>query len=525
MRASKIRAVPQRGEIKRFASDFLCIVERQIAMDRLSQARPRKEGVKSRRNKALYRYHRYLLLLTSISFLYPVCLATSAEIVRLKSDQDVTGIVSSAPAGTTFVFSPGTYRMQSIVPKDNDVFRGEGVVILNGSKLLEMHPDNGLWSADEARAKWNLGKCEKGYPLCWMLNDLFIDDQVQTPVEAITELGPGRWFYDDSAGKIYISTNPLGHKVEFGETPAAFSGTANGVKINHLIVEKYASPPQRGAIGGDGAAGQTPSWTVMNSEVRWNHGTGIQLGSNAHVDSCHIHDNGQKGLGSRGSSVLIENNEIARNNFAGYDTSWEAGGTKFIKTENLTVRSNYIHDNLGNGLWTDTDNFHTLYERNKVTDNTIIGIQHEISYDAVIRNNFVKGNHLGILVANSSNVEVYGNVVEVPINGTEGIRISNGQRGAGKYGPYVGHDNHIHNNMVIYLGSKGYSGLTGDLTTATGNTFDSNDYHLVGGGDDHWIWSSPKTIAAMRQMGMEQHGTITKILPVVPDPTHTDRPK
>jgi len=129
------------------------------------------------------------------------------------------------------------------------------------------------------------------------------------------------------------------------------------------------------------------------------------------------------------------------------------------------------------------------------------------------------------LVANSSNVEVYGNVVEVPINGTEGIRISNGQRGAGKYGPYVGHDNHIHNNMVIYLGSKGYSGLTGDLTTATGNTFDSNDYHLVGGGDDHWIWSSPKTIAAMRQMGMEQHGTITKILPVVPDPTHTDRPK
>jgi hypothetical protein len=30
------------------------------------------------------------------------------------------------------------------------------------------------------------------------------------------------------------------------------------------------------------------------------------------------------------------------------------------------VRGNYVHDNNGTGMWTDTNNIHTLYEDNLV---------------------------------------------------------------------------------------------------------------------------------------------------------------
>jgi hypothetical protein len=474
-----------------------------------------------------YDYVRCLLLLASILL---SCHAVAvAGTVRLNPGQDLAAIVRTAPPGTTFLFSPGIYRIQSIVPKDNDVFQGEGTAILNGSKLLEMHPDGGQWSAVEPRAKWGPGHCDKDHPRCWILNDLFIDNRIQTPVESLGELGPGRWFYDDTSGKVYISTNPISHQVEFGVTTAAFSGTATGVEISHLIVEKYASPPQWGAVGGsltgviqaERSTGKAQGWKVLNTEVRWNHGAGIELGSSARIESCNVHHNGQLGIGPHGANDLVEGNEIAYNNYAGYDFSWEAGGTKFSGTDNLVVRSNYVHDNLGNGLWTDIDNIHTLYEKNKVINNKGHGIRHEISYDAIIRNNLLKGNMAGIMVVLSSNVEVYGNVIEVPADGTDGIRIANGQRGVGAYGPHIAHDIHVHNNIITYLGPAGRSGLSGPLATATEVTFDSNEYHIVGGGDNHWIWSSgATTISAMHQAGLEQHATISSAPSTVPDPTH-----
>ena len=66
------------------------------------------------------------------------------------------------------------------------------------------------------------------------------------------------------------------------------------------------------------------------------------------------------------------------------------------------------------------------------------GIKHEISYDAIIRNNIVAGNGGSfdewlwgsqILVQNSSNVEVYGNFVEVAA-GSATVSVSSIRTGA-----------------------------------------------------------------------------------------------
>ncbi len=63
---------------------------------------------------------RHLLIL-----LFALDLVSWAQVTVHPTD-DVPRIVSSKPAGTTFVFTPGTYRLsQSIIPKDNDQFIGQ----------------------------------------------------------------------------------------------------------------------------------------------------------------------------------------------------------------------------------------------------------------------------------------------------------------------------------------------------------------------------------------------------------------
>ncbi len=461
----------------------------------------------------------YFFILLTVSMIETGLPAIAEDAVRLKPGQDVAAVVSAQPAGTQFVFSAGTYRMQSIIPKTNDVFVGEGTAVLDGAKLLEMEPDGRRWSAVAAPSRGDKTRCAKDHPLCWIFNDLFIDDQLQMPVESLDALKPGRWFYDLDSRKAYISTNPTGHTVELGVTSAAFYGTATGIQIRNLTVEKYASAPQNGAVGGQN--GKAQEWTVLDSVIQWNHGGGVALGPTSHVERCHINHNGQIGLVGHGNDIAIVNNEIAYNNYAGYNLDWEAGGTKVSGSDHLIVRSNYVHDNFGSGLWTDIDNIHTLYENNHVINNQNIGIHHEISYDAIIRNNIVKGNKVGILIVLSPNVEVSGNTVEAPTNGIEGIRVATGRRGGGTYGTYAAHDDYVHGNTITYLGSSGRSGASGPLVEGANIRFDSNEYHFVGGGATHFIWgSNSMTLSDLRRVGMEQHATVKNGLVPETDSAH-----
>ena len=54
--------------------------------------------------------------------------------------------------------------------------------------------------------------------------------------------------------------------------------------------------------------------------------------------------------------------------------------------ENATVDYNYVHDNYDVGLWADTDNDGFEFEYNYIVGNSI-GIQYEISYNALIEHN------------------------------------------------------------------------------------------------------------------------------------------
>ena len=206
---------------------------------------------------------------------------------------------------------------------------------------------------------------------------------------------------------------------------------------------------------------------------------------------------------------------------------WEGGGSKFAFTNGLIVRDNYSHDNNGFGLWTDINNINTLYENNTVIHNSGGGISHEISYHAIIRNNVLMGNGYQvqgdgwmwgdqIQIQNSSNVEVYGNKVDMTgAQGGNGIGLVQQNRGSGNHGPWVTTGNNIHDNIIVSKDGNGSVGGKADFNAAGmlngGNVWKNNTYYMPGG--DHFWWGDNTHSFAEFKAATGETGTLSQAYP------------
>jgi parallel beta-helix repeat protein len=205
---------------------------------------------------------------------------------------------------------------------------------------------------------------------------------------------------------------------------------------------------------------------------------------------------------------------------------WEAGAVKFVGTNGLVVRGNTSHHNLGLGFWTDIDNIYTTYENNNIYNNRDGGISHEISYNAVIRNNVLKDNGVPncgwiwggqIQVQNSPNVEVYGNTVTTSTAGCpNGINVINQNRGSGKYGPHQISNVSIHNNTVTMKNDAGFNGGGADYNASTvwnGTKFDYNTYHMPNTNANRFEWGgSWRNWNSFRSWGQDIHGSADTVI-------------
>jgi parallel beta-helix repeat protein len=300
----------------------------------------------------------------------------------------------------------------------------------------------------------------------------------------------------------------------------AFIGVPGGngpdnVTIRNLIIQHYVPGIQHAVISG---GGESWYWVIEDCEIRENRNVGLAASTGWLVRGNFVHHMGSLGVAGSGDAITYEGNEIAFNNTDNVDPGWEAGGSKFVYTTNLVLRNNYVHDNKGPGLWLDGNNIHALYEGNRITDNYGPGIDHEISYDAVIRNNVVEGNGFGatswidgagILVADSPNVEVYGNTVRYNNDGIAGKHTG---RGSGNYGPYQLKNLWVHDNVIVMeAGQTGVVTNTADPVFSAGwnNRFDYNTYTL-GTADKYYAWDPWYiTTSQWTAAGQDPHTTWT----------------
>jgi hypothetical protein len=433
---------------------------------------------------------------------------------------DITARVDTAPPGTAFTLKAGVHRLTgAVTPKEGMSFTGEPGAVVSGARLLSTFSREGsFWVASgqtqEGQRLGNVAQCFVESTRCTYPEEFFIDDAKLRHVASLSQVGPGTWYFDYPADKIYFRDDPAGRKIETSVAARAFGGTAANVTIRGLVIEKFASPFQEAAVRADSATG----WVIESNEVRWNHGVGILTGTRATARGNYAHHNVQLGMGGSGDDALVEGNEIAyNNNPQEINYGWAAGGTKWTRTRNLVLRGNYVHDNLGPGLWTDIDNISALIENNRVDDNTRCGIFHEISYDAVIRFNTAARNGSeatrpvrggGIQVTSSPNVEIYGNTL---VDNHAGFAINQDERGAGAYGPYELQNLYVHDNTVT-LAPGTYTGLGVTVPdwsyyTSRNNRFENNTYYLEGNSAPFWWQEAPRSVAEWQNFGQDVGGT------------------
>jgi parallel beta-helix repeat protein len=257
-------------------------------------------------------------------------------------------------------------------------------------------------------------------------------------------------------------------------TDFAFRSVADNVTIRNIVVTRYAPPPHEGAI--EAIWDRAQGWVIEDCEVSYNLWAGIRIGHGGIVRRCHVHHNGEFGLGGSADNGLIEDNEVSYNNTGGGHPDFAASGMKFISSEGLVVRNNHVHHNVGFGIWYDIDHNNGLIEGNISEHNGRDGILYEISYNGTIRNNTVRGNDgAGISVANSPDVEVYNNVIS---DNRDGILGLDANRGTGKYGVYTLTNLWAHDNTInLPQGLNGVWGETNSTFTSKNNRFDRNTYN------------------------------------------------
>jgi hypothetical protein len=431
--------------------------------------------------------------------------------VQIRPGAAIQAMIDGRPAGTTFCFGAGVYRLgQPIFPKSGDRLIGARGADLNGSKRLRSFDRRGsYWVATQQfqEARITDIPCEQsGYTGCRYPEGVFIDDR---PLWQVTDLGAlrhGAFFFDYAANEIYIADDPAGHVVETSVAPAAiagYSGTQDGVLVRGFLIEKFANLPTvlMAAIKpGNG-------WTIERNEIRLSSRMGVFVNDRTVVAHNFIHDNGQAGIRGEGDGVRIVGNRLTHNNIDRFDSGW-SGGVRVVHTRDLFVGGNTIVANDGPGIKTDTDNAHVVISGNQVLRNTGPGISHEKSGSALIVDNVLRNNArsgdgaaANIVIVGSHDVEIRGNRVYSPAR-VDGILLIDS-------GPGIGQID-VHDNL-IRMADGARTGLLGssDLSTYSllNISFHSNTYLLERRAADNWRWAGESLgIAGWKALGNDLDG-------------------
>ncbi|WP_410787550.1 right-handed parallel beta-helix repeat-containing protein [Kribbella sp. C-35] len=434
----------------------------------------------------------------------------SCEGVSIAPGNDIQSVIDGHPPGTTYCLSPGTYRIeQPLRPKEGDALIGHRGAVISGSKVLTDWRKNAHgWSAIGflPTAPGEHGECQPDVPTCAYAEDVFADKRRLSRVASLDAVTAGTVHADYSSNTITIGDDPQRHLVEQALAPSLVSSTADNVTVANLVLEEAANEAQTAAVESRQPHDAGTSWRITANEVRLHHGVGLGISDGAVVTGNYLHHQGQLGYGAWGAGSVIRDNEIAFNGVAGYSWAWEAGGGKSWQTERQTITHNYVHDNHGPGLWDDGGTIDTEYSANRITGNWGAGIQHELSYDATIKDNEISGNGVrhkgwawdaGIQIQSSGGtrlIEIAGNAVSDNANGI--VLIDSGHRvdeSPAPHGPHLVRNVWVHDNRVRMAAGQTTGAVQDIGDTAVfsrnHNRFEGNTYSVPSLTEPQFAWN------------------------------------
>jgi hypothetical protein len=450
------------------------------------------------------------------------CAAAEGSII-LRPGDDVAAIVAAAPRGSVFLFPPGLYRGVSITPKDGDRFIGlQHGAVLSGARVVGgFIADGSRWRAPFDAAPADLTARCLPDRACDRPEEVFIDGVAQRPVTSAAAVTGGTFFVDTRAGQLLLGSDPTGKAVEVSAIRHAFAGTAEYVHVGGLVIEKYATPAHEGAVGGAGPR----HWTIEDCEARFNHGAGIAVGDFSRAIHNAAHENGEAGIVASGLYVVVERNEIAGNNSAGFDAA-QAGGVLLADTLHAVLRDNIVHGNHGAGLRIAAGDA-TLYEGNRIAENDGPGILDAGSRAATVHDNELRANGGSVSGAaqlsliDAAGFDVYGNRLTVPDGGL-GIEVAlHGPRS-----PTDMRDDFVHDNDIALAGAAGaavalQAGGADEAALARSLHLDRNRYHAPTPDGRYWRWLGADralTFDELRAETGEEHDGAIDYVPAAEPP-------
>ena len=203
------------------------------------------------------------------------------------------------------------------------------------------------------------------------------------------------------------------------DTQAAFRAYIEDidyVTIRNLVIRNM---PQYGITASYHMADH---WTIEYNEIASNK-YGLEFAPDFTIRNNYIHHNvgnpSAPNAAERGGGYV--GNAAHNTTFDGNEIAYNGQEQKVGESANVTFLNNFVHHNLGDGIWYDTSrNASALIEGNRVEDNGRIGIAFESSIGATIRNNTVRRSAGdAILISMSQNAQIYNNTLEANVGGIQ----------------------------------------------------------------------------------------------------------
>jgi parallel beta-helix repeat protein len=395
--------------------------------------------------------------------------------VLVQPGQLTQALLNSHPAGTTFALAAGEYRLTGYldVPSGDQLLGFAGAVISGGKDISSGWTSDGAghWfiGGQTPIADWSYSSPDGvdvcgSNPNCHLAADVWLDHSALNVVTSVGAVGAGSFYFDKSAGRIYIGVNPAGHLVETNGdvlTTSGRSGVIQGTNVTfrNLVVEEMGTNQWGGAMLIQGTS------VIDHSKVWLNHMDGISGYGSTAVTNSIISNNGETGIANAVHTVT--NDEIAYNNSYGFSGGWDAAGLKFANTgtSNTTLSQNWVHNNYANGIWYDTVGTNNVIENNVIENNDQAGVSLEVGPESIVRNNIFRGNGasiraaastwwaygVGLLISDSSGTQAYGNYSYNNANGPIVVLITYGRTNSD--GAAAGANNSIHDNYLGLINS------------------------------------------------------------------------
>jgi hypothetical protein len=359
--------------------------------------------------------------------------------------------------GDAIVMRGGTYRTGNLVLNQGitiQPYLGEQPV-MKGTRVATDWEElpGGLWRTEwqtlfpESPAGWWRREQNIQFTPLHRFNDdmVFVNGRFLQSAGGTDEVNPNTFFIDYDSKQVYIGVDPSDKLVEITAFNSALIRTTKechgkmpdkiGPRILGITFTQYAYRALKiegtfpEGLKDESEYGKEVMGTILeNCEITFCSRVAAYLrGDHMVIRQCKVSDTSTEGLYIESSNdVLLERNIFARNNIERITGYYPAGVKIFNQTHRVTCRDNLITDHpYSNGIWYDVGNvdgrFINNWVRNvgmnegKVTYRSVWPSQNgfffEISKGAVVAGNLFENCDHGILVLNSSNVELFQNTL------------------------------------------------------------------------------------------------------------------